>query len=277
MIGRVQKQEGGEAAIARRPDLRGLLDRLLGGADALLTTPLEAEPRTVALPSWRTGLRDLIGLDRRLIVPLTMLLGLFFFCFLRQTDYDWWGHLRIGQDIWQHGAIPAVDTYSFTRAGQPFVVHEWLFELLNYLVYRTFTYRGLVVLMAVIVLATYTLHYLLLRALGTGRVLAGALVTWTLVLSFMGITMRPHLFSALFLSLELWSLYLYRGGQRRAIWLLPPLMVLWVNLHGAWIMGLGTLLLFIVGEWLNARTRGEDTSLRSALGVLGASVAAAVV
>src|SRR3954454_10256615 len=251
---------------------RSLTERAIGLLNDITAQPREEDRRAVALPSPRAGLRFLVGLDRRLLVPLTMLLGLLFFCFIRQTDYDWWWHLRVGQDIWQHRAIPAVDTYSFTRAGQPFVVHEWLFELLNYLVYRAFTYRGLVVLMAVIVLATYTLHYLLLRALGTGRVLAGALVTWTLVLSFMGITMRPHLFSALFLSLELWCLYLYRGGQRRAIWLLPPLMVLWVNLHGAWIMGLGTLLLFIVGEWLNARTRGEDTNLRPALGVLGAAV-----
>ena len=73
----------------------------------------------------------------------------------------------------------------------------------------------------------------------------------------MSITMRPHLFSTLFLGVELWCLYLYRSGHRRAIWILPPLMILWVNLHGAWIMGLATLALFIVGEWLNARTRGE--------------------
>lgn len=279
MIGRVQEHEGsgGDARIARRLDLRGLLDRALGGADALLTTPLEAEAPVVTLPSPRAGWRFLIGLDRRLIVPLTMLAGIFIFCFMRQTDYDWWWHLRVGQDIWQNGAIPTVDTYSFTRAGQPFVVHEWLFELLTYLGYRAFTYRGLVVLMAVVVCATYTLHYLLLRALGTGRVLAGALVTWTLVLSFMGITMRPHLFSALFLSLELWCLYLYRGGQRRAIWLLPPLTLLWVNLHGAWIMGLGTLVLFIIGEWLNARARGEIAVLRPALGALGASLVAAMI
>ena len=38
----------------------------------------------------------------------------------------------------KHRAIPAVDTYSFTRAGQPFVVHEWLFELLTYVGYRAF-------------------------------------------------------------------------------------------------------------------------------------------
>ena len=80
-------------------------------------------------------------------MPLTILAAIFFFCFMRQTDYDWWWHLRVGQDIWQNKALPTVDTYSYTRAGQPFVVHEWLFELLTYLGYRAFSYRGLVVIM----------------------------------------------------------------------------------------------------------------------------------
>jgi hypothetical protein len=236
---------------------RRLLDRALGTIEALLAEPLEAVPRRVVLPSPRAGLRFFIGFDRRLLVPFSVLAAIFFFCFVRQTDYDWWWHLRVGQDIWRQGALPTVDTYSYTRAGQPFVVHEWLFELLTYLGYQAFAYRGLVVIMSLIVLGTYVIHYLLLRALGIGRALAGGLVAWTLALSFMSITMRPHLFSTLFLSIELWCLYLYRGGQRRAIWILPPLMIAWVNLHGAWIMGVGTLALFIAGEWLNARTRGQ--------------------
>jgi hypothetical protein len=92
----------------------------------------------------------------------------------------------------------------------------------------------------------------------------------------MMVTMRPQIFTFLFLSLELWALYLYRAGRRRFVWALPPLMLLWVNLHGAWIMGLGTLALFIVGEWLNARARGERAQLRPALGALALGTLAVV-
>ena len=277
MIGRTRTETGLGERTRGRFDPHAWRDRLLGGVDELLNEPLEERPRTVTLPSLRAGLRAMILLDRRLLVPLCVFAGIFFLCFLRQTDYDWWWHLRVGQDIWQSRALPAVDTYSYTRTGQPFVVHEWLFELLTYLGYRAFTYRGLIAGMAAIVMATYLLHYLLLRALGVGRVLAGALLTVTLVLSFMTITLRPHIFSTLFLSIELWCLYLYRAGHRRAVWVLPPLLLLWVNLHGAWIMGLGTLVLFIVGEWLNARARGEAAILRPALLALGASLVATLV
>jgi hypothetical protein len=265
-----------EAPVRARWPL-ALLDGALDRLDGLLGLPGEEAPRVVVPPAPRAGLRCLLGLDRRLIVPATLLFGLFCFCFIRQTDYDWWWHLRIGHDIWTNRAVPAVDAYSFTRTGQPFVAHEWLFELLTYLGYQSVGYRGLVIAMGAIVFTTYLLHYLLLRALGVGRVLGGLLTGWTIVMTFMAITLRPHLFSLLFLSIELWCLYLYRGGQRRAIWLLPPMTLLWANIHGAWIMGLGTLALFIVGEWLNARTRGERAVLGPALGALALATAAVVV
>jgi hypothetical protein len=278
MIGRAEQSErGGRADATGAINPRRLLDSALGALDRLLTEQPVEEPRAVTLPAFRAGLRSFIGLDRRLIVPLSILSAIFFFCFMRQTDYDWWWHLRIGQDILRLGALPAVDTYSYTRDGQPFIVHEWLFEALIALAERAFAYRGLVVLMALLVTTTYVIHYLLLRALGVGRALAGLLVAWTLAMSFMGITMRPHLFSTLFLSIELWCLYLYRGGNRRAIWVLPPLMILWVNLHGAWILGVATLGLFIVGEWLNAYARGESANLKSAVVALLAAIAAALI
>lgn len=253
------------------------LGRVVAGLRDLTAQPQVEDRRAVVPPSLRSGLRYFLLLDRRLIVPVVVLLSFFCFSFIRQTDPDWWWHLRTGQLIWESRSIPRVDPFSFTKAGQPWVVHEWLFEVLTYLAYGAIGYRGLVLIVALTVLATYTLQYLLLRALGAGRVLAGLLVLLTVVLSFMAITLRAHIFSALFLSLELWWLYLYRDGRRRALWVLPPLTLLWVNLHGAWIMGLGTLALFIVGEWLNARTRGEPAELRPALGVLALSTAAVAV
>lgn len=271
------EDEGMVEPATRRRGRRVRLNQALGALDRLVTPSRETGPRLVALPSPRVGLRCLILLDRRLIVPLTFLAMLFCFSFIRQTDPDWWWHLRTGRYIWDNRAIPTTDIYSFTNTGRPWVVHEWLFELLSYLGYTTIGYNGLSLVMATVFLVTYLLHYLLLRALGVGRVLAGLLLCWTVLLSFMLITMRAHMFSFLFLSIELWCLYLYRAGQRRAVWVVPPLMLLWVNLHGAWIMGLGTLALFIVGEWLNARTRGERAILRPALAALALGVTAIAV
>lgn len=280
-IERVEQPAGAERDASRVAGPAGranaLLDRGLAALAGVLAPPADEAPRAVEAPAPRRGLRYFLLLDRRLIVPVIFLAVAFCFAFIRQTDPDWWWHLRTGQLIWQRGAVPTTDPYSYTNAGRPWVVHEWLFEVLSYLGYRALGYNGLSALMGLLVLATFTLHYLLMRALGAGRVLAGLLVGWTGLLTFMLITMRPQLFGYLFLSVELWCLYLYRSGRRRAVWLLPPIMLLWVNLHGTWIVGLGTLALFVAGEWLNARTRGEWAQLRPALGALALGVAAIAV
>ena len=70
MIGRTRTEAGPGAGARGRFDPRALRERLLGGIDELLNEPLEGRPRVVALPSPRAMLRDLLLLDRRLLVPL---------------------------------------------------------------------------------------------------------------------------------------------------------------------------------------------------------------
>jgi hypothetical protein len=53
--------------------------------------------------------------------------------------------------------------------------------------------------------------------------------------------LRPQMLGYLFFILTL--IVLERARQLRAlgVWLLPPLMLVWVNTHGSWIIGLGTI------------------------------------
>src|SRR5471030_985548 len=53
---------------------------------------------------------------------------------LRDPDTPW--HITTGEWILSHGAVPAVDTYSFTRAGLPWAAQEWLSEVIMALAYR---------------------------------------------------------------------------------------------------------------------------------------------
>ena len=51
----------------------------------------------------------------------------------------------------------------------------------------------------------------------------------------------------LFLVLTLIILERFRQGKRRAVWALPALMLLWVNAHGSWIIGLGIIGVYFAG------------------------------
>src|ERR1700729_2312038 len=52
------------------------------------------------------------------------------------NDGDTWSHLATGDWILAHGAVPAIDPFSFTKAGAPWSAHEWLAELLLGLAFR---------------------------------------------------------------------------------------------------------------------------------------------
>src|SRR5437870_6507402 len=73
----------------------------------------------------------------RAAILLTPLL-FWIFCqpFRSATDPDYWWHVRTGQLIAETGGIPRTDPYSFTAAGQPWVAHEWLTELMLFAVAR---------------------------------------------------------------------------------------------------------------------------------------------
>src|SRR5438874_856954 len=81
-------------------------------------------------------------------------------------DYDIWWHLRLGQSIVEHGAIPATDSFSQygLQSGKPWIAYSWLFEVLAYGAYRAFGYEGIFLGRALMTLAiVLTLHRLVAK------------------------------------------------------------------------------------------------------------------
>src|SRR5207244_1580189 len=62
------------------------------------------------------------------------------------TDPDLWGHLRFGLDMLRDGTIARSDPYSYVTAGQRWINHEWLTELLFALAWTAGASAGLVAL-----------------------------------------------------------------------------------------------------------------------------------
>ncbi len=194
---------------------------------------------------------------RRLLVVVVFLV-IFSFDIARTTDIDFWWHLKTGELIAQTGVVPTTDPFSYTADGRPWVVHEWLWELAAYVVYGHGGYVTLVLLSATIVTLAYAILYRLLRRLGANEILSGTLVLWAAVLAVPNFGVRPRELTHLFLAVYLSRLLLYREGRVRQLWPLPALMVLWVNLHGAFVLGVGVLIICAAGttlEWWRLRER----------------------
>jgi hypothetical protein len=163
------------------------------------------------------------------------------------SDPDVWWHLKTGQLIAQTGTVPHTDSFSFTRAGYPWVAHEWLTELFIYGVYRISGWGGLIVVFALMVSAAFFLVYLRSAPDPYSSGVIVLLGAWATA-PVWGV--RPQVVSLLLTSL--WFLILERSERNpRLLWWTLPLTVLWVNLHAGFALGLALILLFLAGEFLD--------------------------
>ncbi len=176
------------------------------------------------------------------------------------TDPDLWWHLRTGELILQTRAIPHSDPFSFTRNGAPWIDHEWLPQIAMFLIYRATGWAGLIVTFAIVTAAAFVVVYL--RSPGRPYV-AGAIAAWGAVASIPSWGVRPQMLTLLLASILLLILE-HSVDRPRLIWWIPPLILLWVNLHAGFALGLALIALFCAGEILD-RTLGEGPNSKSHL------------
>ncbi len=172
-----------------------------------------------------------------------------------EVDLGW--HLRTGRLIWETGAIPHGDPFSFTVAGKPWITHEWLSEVIMYPLYAAFGYSGLLITFASVITFGWWLVYRQLRTDGAGQLFAGLLLALGALTSLSLWGTRPFAFTLLLAPTFALLLRRWQKGDNRALLPLPPLMAVWVNLHGGYIFGLGLLAIFLAGN-LGSRLLGRD-------------------
>lgn len=179
-------------------------------------------------------------------------------------NYDTWWHLAGGRWIVEHGQVAKTDPFSFTMRGQEWVMHEWGWDVILYLVYRFGGPLGALLLKAFVAGLVYTAMFYL--AIRRGANTPVALVATLLCSQAMLIWMneRPQVMQPLFVLCALHLMHSYRQGKYRALLWYPVLMVVWVNIHGSFPFGLVLFALFMVCELMRVQTLG----LRRALPVL---------
>src|SRR3954470_20201236 len=72
-------------------------------------------------------------------------------------DFDTYWQIAVGQWILDHHALPRVDIYSFTKAGEPWMSSSWLAQVLYAASYNLAGWTGPVVLAASCIAATFAL------------------------------------------------------------------------------------------------------------------------
>jgi hypothetical protein len=155
------------------------------------------------------------------------------------NDFDLWWHLRTGEWILQHHAVPQVDPFSSTLVGKPWQAYSWLFEVILIKLFYRFGLVGMVAYTSTMVLAITAALYHSIKRLQADSSVA-VLLTFAAGYGIAHLyTPRPWLFTILFFILELSILmHARRSGRVRGLLWLPLIFALWANIHIEYIDGL---------------------------------------
>ncbi len=185
------------------------------------------------------------------------------------NDPDTYWQIVLGRWILDHWTVPQTDIYSFTMYGQPWISTQWLAQVLFSISYLIAGWTGPVVLSAASIAGTFALLARFLRR----RLTDAASLTFiaaALALVAGHLLARPHVL-ALPIMVAWVSGLVAAADQRSApsFWLLP-LMALWANVHGGFVLGMAlTIPIALDAVW------ATDAALRKSLALHWAMFAAA--
>jgi hypothetical protein len=204
---------------------------------------------------------------------LVFALVLFTPALLNDGDTLW--QIRTGEWILDHRAIPTVDPFSFTAGARRWFPHEWLAEVLLAMAFRAAGLKGVMVLCAAAagLTAAVVLRHLRRFLPGVYAVAGLVLVLCNLAPSLLA---RPHLLSWPCLALWCGGLVVARANRTPPSFWLLPVMALWVNLHGSFMLGLLLPGAFMIEAALDSREDRFATLARWGLFVAAAWAAAAL-
>jgi len=149
---------------------------------------------------------------------------------------DFWWHIKVGEWVVEHGRIPTTDIFSWygTEAGIKWTAHEWLADVLFYMIYSLCGETGVFAFGLLAALVMTFLMYAETRDYVHRNYIVGGifLLLFSVVTSafFYG---RPHVFGYFLLFAELKLLYgFYDDRKSKGIYFIPIITALWSNLHG---------------------------------------------
>ncbi len=157
---------------------------------------------------------------------------------LRDSDTLW--QIRIGQWIVENGAMPYTDVHTFTRFGEPWMSSSWLSQVLYALSHAWLGWTGPVILTSLAIGATVAIFmYLLDEHVDPAR--SVFLVTLAVLISATHFLARPHMLAFPFMVAFLGGLMAAADRRTAPSWLLLPVLAIWANLHGGFVLGLALI------------------------------------
>jgi hypothetical protein len=175
------------------------------------------------------------------------------------ADCDTGYHIRAGDYILENLSIPHKDMFSYISPALPWTAHEWLSEIIMSLAHKVLKLNGVVILFALVITFTYYFLFRILRAHNGNLWLLLAVISLVSLTSTIHWLARPHIFTLLLLVVWYYLLDQYQYKDKNYLFILPVIMMLWVNLHGGFIIGFVLLGVYFFGNLIAWYTNQAKT------------------
>ncbi len=186
------------------------------------------------------------------LLSLSMLILLFTIRKIANLDTGF--HLAAGRWILTNFTVPVKDIFTYTVSQNEYIDIQWLYQVLIYAFYSFFNYTGLTIFNTLVIGCVF---YLLLKKMN----LYGVPVFMSLILLFVTVISiqlrfgyRPEIVTWLFMLCILLILERYYYFNKAKLFLLPLIMIIWVNMHGLFILGIIIIAVYLVSFYLHKKT-----------------------
>lgn len=169
-------------------------------------------------------------------------------------DYDLWARLIAGMGVIDGGHVLTSDFLSYTPV-HTWWDHEWGAGVIFYAVLKIFGAYSLIILQALMLFGIFFTASRIVKnrtSISPYNILFYFFALMA-VMDNLNNPIRCHMFSFLFFTIFIYLLEKVRQGNNKLIFIIPPMIILWNNIHGGVVAGLGLIAMYAVGEFLNKK------------------------
>ncbi|MGZ9223796.1 MAG: hypothetical protein ACXW4Q_16955, partial [Anaerolineales bacterium] len=187
-------------------------------------------------------------------------------------DGDLPRHILTGKLILQTHHISTTDLFSFRTVGYPSIPHEWLSQVVFAGAYDWLGLDGIVLLTALIIMLTWGIVYY--EALRRSNSFFAAMIFTVLAVGAAQIHVlpRPHILTYILTAIWIALLERINEGKLRVWWTLPLVMLLWVNMHGMFVIGIFIWGIYLAGDFLDHPSKAWFRSAKARTLMIGGAL-----
>jgi hypothetical protein len=195
-------------------------------------------------------------INKVIFYPFLVLLVYILTVIVNHPDFDLWARLAVGSLFFQTGWVLNKDIFAYVPTKELWIDHEWGSGVVFFWITNIFGNTGIFILKGLLLFIIFFLIVRIIKLqIGKGlnvEILYISLLAFSMLPSIAN-TLRSQLFTFLFFTLWIYVLERVRKGENRLLWILPITMIIWANMHGGFVAGLGLILIYGIGELLNKR------------------------